>query len=280
MYKWDAEEALRLIEAERVTHMTGVPLIVRDLVTSPRAAERDLSSLFVLGGGGASFPPDLVEKVNAFDGQVFPSTGFGMTEANGSITVISREFFTERPRSCGKLLPGFEARIIDATANADGHEVGEVCVNGASVIKGYLNRPEATAETFAGGWLHTGDIGYFDEAGYLHIVDRKKDMVLRGGENVFCAEVEAAFFRHPAVAEVCAFGVEDERLGEEVAAAVLLRPGQRFTAKDLRSAAAQHLAAYKVPRFIWLVDQPLPRNASGKIVRRQLRAMLRLEEAR
>ncbi|KRB86379.1 AMP-dependent synthetase [Sphingomonas sp. Root710] len=279
MRKWDATEAARLIEAERVSHMTGVPLIVRELITSAAATERDLGSLFMLGGGGASFPPDLVDKVDAFPGTAFAGTGFGMTEANGSITIISREFFSERPRSCGKVLPGFEIKLIDTYADAAGRELGEVCVKGASVIKGYLNRPEATAETFVDGWLHTGDIGYLDEDGYLYVVDRKKDMVLRGGENVFCAEVEAAFFRHPAVVEVSVFGVEDERLGEEVAAAVMLRPDQPASAAELRESAARYLAAYKVPRWIWLLDEPLPRNASGKILRRELRTTLRLEEA-
>lgn len=279
MRKWDAAEAVRLIEAERVTHMTGVPLIVRELVTSPAIAGRDLSSLFMLGGGGASFPPDLVEKVDSFPVDAFPSTGFGMTEANGSITVISREFFSARPRSCGKVLPGYELKLVDTYTDAAGNELGEVCVKGASVIKGYLNRPEATAETFVDGWLRTGDIGYLDEEGYLFIVDRKKDMVLRGGENVFCAEVEAAFFRHPAVVEVSVFGVEDERLGEEVAAAVMLRPDQPVSAAELRESAARYLAGYKVPRWIWVLDEPLPRNASGKILRRELRTTLRLEEA-
>ena len=277
MRKWNVEEALRLVEKERVTHLTGVPLIVRELVSSPAVAQHNLTSLFALGGGGAAFPPDLIGKVDALDSHVFASTGYGMTEATGSMTVISREFLTARPTSCGRFLPGFDYKLIDPQIDSTGQMLGEVCVKGASVIKGYLNRPDATAETIVDGWLHTGDIGYLDQDGYLFIVDRKKDMVLRGGENVYCAEVESALFRHTAVAEACVFGVDDDRMGEEVAAAVMLRPGEAATIEELRETVAAHLASFKVPRFIWLFDTPLPRNASGKLLRRELRALLQPE---
>ena len=279
MRKWDVETALRLIQTERVTHLTGVPLIVRELVGSAAAHEHDLSSLFALGGGGAAFPPDLIAKVDALDSPAFASTGFGMTEATGSMTVISREFFTDRPTSCGRLLPAYEFKLFEPQTDPSGRVVGEVCVKGASVIKGYFNRPDATAEAVVDGWFHTGDIGHLDEDGYLYIVDRKKDMVLRGGENVYCAEVEAALFRHEAIAEACVFGVEDARMGEEVGAAVMVRPEHTVTSKDLRELVATHLAGFKVPRFIWIFDTPLPRNASGKILRRELRATLRPEMA-
>ncbi len=279
MHKWDVDTALGLIERERVTHLTGVPLIVRELVSSPAASEHDLSSLFALGGGGAAFPPDLIGKIDALDSHVFASTGFGMTEATGSMTVISREFLTARPTSCGRLLPAYEVQLSETQIDPSGHTIGEVCVKGASVIKGYFNRPDATAEAIVDGWLHTGDIGYLDEDGYLFIVDRKKDMVLRGGENVYCAEVESALFRHESVAEACVFGVDDVRLGEEVGAAVMVRPGHTLTSAVLRDLVATYLAAFKVPRFIWLFDTPLPRNASGKILRRELRATLLPETA-
>ena len=158
-------------------------------------------------------------------------------------------------------------------------DVGELWVRGAQVIKGYLNRPEATAETITDGWLHTGDIARVDEDGFIFIVDRKKDMVLRGGENVYCVEVEAALHRHPAVAECCVFGVPDARLGEEVAVAVVLRPGERASAEDLRNHLAAITARHKIPRFIWFQTEPLPRNASGKFLKRELRESLSLEAA-
>ena len=170
-------------------------------------------------------------------------------------------------------MPTFEARLVDD----DGRDVapgavGELWVRGAGIIKGYLNRPEATAEAIMDGWLRTGDVARFDDEGYVHLVDRKKDMVLRGGENVYCAEVEAALFRHPDVAEACVFGVPDERLGEDVGAAVYLRYGSDLTAPALRAFVADRIAAYKVPRHLWLTDAPLPGNASGKPLRRELRA--------
>jgi len=158
-------------------------------------------------------------------------------------------------------------------------EVGELWARGAQVIKGYLNRADATAETITDGWMHTGDIARVDEDGFIFIVDRKKDMVLRGGENVYCAEVEASLYRHAAVAECSVFGVPDERLGEEVAAAIFLRPGHQTDAAALREHCATIMAKHKIPRYLWIVDEPLPRNASGKFLRRQLRDTLALVEA-
>jgi acyl-CoA synthetase (AMP-forming)/AMP-acid ligase II len=158
-------------------------------------------------------------------------------------------------------------------------EVGELWVRGAQVIAGYLNRADATAETITDGWLHTGDIARIDEDGFIFIVDRAKDMVLRGGENVYCAEVETAIFEHDAVAECAVFGVPDDRLGEEVAAAIVVKPGASVTAEALREHCAARLAKYKIPRYMWLLDEPLPRNANGKFLKRQLREELDLAEA-
>ena len=147
------------------------------------------------------------------------------------------------------------------------------------MIKGYLNRPEATAEAITDGWFHTGDIALVDDDGFLFIVDRKKDMVLRGGENVYCAEVEAAVYRHPDVAECSVFGVPDERLGEEVALAVVPRPGRTLTADALRAHLTPIMARHKIPRYIWILAEPLPRNASGKFLKRELRERLSLADA-
>ncbi|WP_254602953.1 class I adenylate-forming enzyme family protein [Sphingomonas bacterium] len=280
MYKWDAGEALRLIEAERVTTMSGVPIMVRELIGHPDARARDLSSLASLAGGGAPIPPDLVAKVDDWDRAVGLGTGFGMTEASGSITLIAGNVFAARPESCGRPLPTFDVKIInDAGQKLASGRTGELCVRGAGVIAGYLNRPVETAAAIVDGWLRTGDIARLDEQGFVFIVDRKKDMILRGGENVYCAEVEAALFRHPDVIEVCAFSVPDTRLGEEVGVAVVLRPGSLTTADALRAHAVEFLARYKTPRYLWRMDGPLPRNAGGKLLRPALRASLRLADA-
>ena len=153
-------------------------------------------------------------------------------------------------------------------------------MRGPQVVAGYWNRPEATAETIVDGWFKTGDVARIDEDGFVAIVDRKKDMVLRGGENVYCSEVETVLFDHPDVAECAVFGVPDERLGEEVGAAVVARPGATLDAEALRAHCAGRIAAYKIPRYLWLLDEPLPRNANGKFLKRELRERLDVRDAR
>ena len=272
MYRWDAGEALKIIERERVTGMSGVPIMARELITHPDFPNTDTSSLLALSGGGAQVPPDQVLKIDEAVETARPTTGYGMTETCGIITSLGGDFYVDRPDSAGPAMPVYEAKCVDD----DGNEVplgqtGELWVRGAAVIKGYINRPDATAESITDGWLHTGDIARMDEDGFIYIVDRKKDMVLRGGENVYCVEVEAAIYRHPAVAECSVFGVPDDRLGEEVAAAVFLKAGETLDADALREEMAKHIAKHKLPRFVWFVDDPLPRNASGKFLRRELR---------
>ena len=280
MHKWDAGEALALIERERITNFSGVPVMAREILAHPDFAKTDTSSLKALGGGGAQLQPDLVAKIDSTVKTARPNTGYGMTETCGIITAVSADFFVDKPDSAGPAMPVFEARSI----GPDGQElppgeVGELCVRGAQVIRGYLNRPEATEETIEAGWLRTGDVARIDEHGFIFIVDRAKDMVLRGGENVYCAEVESALFDHPDVAECAAFGVPDDRLGEEVGAAVVLEPGCGGDAAALRAHCAERLAKYKIPRYLWLRDEPLPRNANGKFMKRQLRDELRIEDA-
>jgi len=280
MYKWDAGEALKLIERERITNFSGVPVMARELIAHPDFEKTDTSSLKALGGGGAQLQPDLVAKIEKTVATARPGTGYGMTETCGVITANSADFFVDKPASCGPALPTFDTKCVDA----DGKtvpigEIGEFCVRGAQVIRGYINREEETAETIRDGWLHTGDIARIDEDGFIFIVDRLKDMVLRGGENVYCAEVETALFDHPAVAECAVFGVPDDRLGEEVAAAIMLNPGFEEDAEALRAHCAKVLAKYKIPRYIWLSHDPLPRNASGKFLKRQLREELELADA-
>ena len=280
MYRWDAGEALRLIAKEKITAMSGVPTMAREVINHPDFATTDTSSLLTLGGGGAQLPPDLVAKIDGAVKTARPNTGYGMTETCGIITAVSADFFVDKPDSCGPAMPAFEAKCVDDDGNAvPAGQVGELWVKGAPVIKGYINRPEATAESITDGWLHTGDVARIDEDGFIFIVDRKKDMVLRGGENVYCAEVEAGIFRHPAVAEVTVFGVPDERLGEEVGAAVLLRPGVEVSPEELREHLSGLMAKHKVPRYLWFMNDPLPRNASGKFLKRQLRETLSPEKA-
>jgi long-chain acyl-CoA synthetase len=275
MYKWDAGEALKLIERERITTFTGVPTMSRELVSHPDFDRYDTSSLASVGGGGAQVPPDLVGKIDTTVATARPNTGFGMTETCGVITSISADFFVDKPASAGPVLPNFEAKVVDGNGNArPTGEVGELWVKGAPVIAGYLNRPEATAEAITDGWLHTGDIARFDEDGFLFIVDRLKDMVIRGGENVYCAEVESAIYEHPAVAECSVFGVADERLGEEVGAAVYCKPGTEVDPEALRAQCRSLISSHKVPRYLWILSEPLPRNANGKFLKRALKEML------
>ncbi len=280
MYRWDPGEALKLIEQEKITGLTGVPVMAREVINHPDFEKTDTSSLLTLGGGGAQLPPDLVGKIDNAVETAKPNTGYGMTETCGIITAIAAEFFVDRPDSAGPPMPTFDVKCVDG----DGVEVprgqtGELWVKGAPVIKGYLNRPDATAETITDGWLHTGDVARIDEDGFIYIVDRVKDMVLRGGENIYCAEVENAIFEHDAVAEVSVFGLPDDRLGEEVGAAVVLRDGLSITAEELRAHCSDIIAKHKIPRYIWFRDKPLPRNASGKFLRRELKETLKVDEA-
>ena len=280
MYRWEAGEALKLIEAEKITAMSGVPVMSRELLSHPDFDKYDLSSLTSLGGGGAQLQPDLVAKIDSQVATARPNTGYGMTETCGIITAIGADFFVDKPASVGPAMPSYEIKCVDDDGNTlPIGEVGELWVKGAPVIKGYINRPEATAESITDGWLHTGDVARIDEDGFIFIVDRKKDMVLRGGENVYCAEVESAAFSHGAIAECCVFGVPDTRLGEEVGIAVVLHPGQSFDAAALRSHVGERIAKHKVPRYVWFLDEAIPRNASGKFLKRHLRDTLKPETA-
>ena len=280
MYRWDAGDALKLIEREKVTVMSGVPVMSRELLAHPDFEGTDLSSLMTLGGGGAPLQPDLVAKIDSQVATARPNTGYGMTETCGIITAVSADFFVDKPTSVGPAMPTFEVQCVDDYGQpVPLGDVGELWVRGSPVIKGYINRPEATAESITDGWLHTGDVARIDEDGFIYIVDRKKDMVLRGGENVYCAEVEACVHHHPAVAECCVFGVPDARLGEEVAAAIVLRPGHTLTAEALRAHCANHLSRHKIPRYIWFLKDSIPRNANGKFLKRELRETLKLEDA-
>lgn len=273
-YKWDAGRALELIERERVTNFSGVPTMGRELLMHPDWHTRDVSSLQGLAGGGSAVQPDLVHKIKGALKTGNPSTGYGMTETCGIITANSNALYLAKPDSCGPAVPTLDIKLIDEDGNdlpRDPNTVGILCVKGAVVIKGYLNREEATAESIKDGWLNTGDIARIDEDGFIFIVDRAKDMVLRGGENVYCTEVEAAIYHHPAIAEAAVFGVPDERLGEEVAAVIVLADGASLTEVELKDFLKGSLASYKIPSKIWFRQEPIPRNATGKFLKRELR---------
>ncbi len=274
--KWDPARALELIERERVTNFSGVPTMARELLSHPDWERRDTSSVQGLAGGGAPVQPDLVEKIDKTVGGA-ASTGYGLTETSGIVTANASRYYLAKPASCGPVMPTLDAKLVDENDDdlAPGPEaVGQLCVRGAVVIKGYLNRPDATAEAIPDGWFHTGDIARIDADGFVFIVDRAKDMVIRGGENVYCSEVEAAIYTHDDVAEAAVFGVPDERLGEEVGAVIVLREGSTLDAEGLQKHLVDHLAAYKIPTTIWVRDEPLPRNANGKFLKKDLRAEL------
>lgn len=281
MYKWDAGVALKLIEQEKISALSGVPVMAREVISHPDFATTDTSSLMTLGGGGAQLQPDLVGKIDEQVATARPNTGYGMTETCGIITSIGADYFVDKPASCGPAMPAYETKVVDPETGEERAtgEAGELWVRGGHVIRGYLNRPDATAETIVDGWLRTGDMAREDEDGFLYIVDRIKDMVLRGGENIYCAEVESAIFDHPAVAECTVFGVEDDRLGEEVGAAIYLSPDQTANADEIRDHLLNQLAKFKIPRYIWFTDTALPRNASGKFLKRELRETLKVADS-
>ncbi len=276
-YKWDAARALELIERERVNSFSGVPTMSREMLLHSDWATRDTSSLMGMGGGGAALQPDLVEKIaGAINGKA-PLTGYGLTETHGILTANSARNFLAKPDSCGPIVPTVEVKLIDEAGDdlpVSPTSVGVLCARGAVIIKGYLNRPEATADAIRDGWFDTGDIARIDDDGFVYIVDRAKDMVLRGGENVYCSEVEAVIYQHPDVAEAAVFGVPDERLGEDVAVAVFLAPDATLDAAGLRTFLAERIAKHKIPAQVWFIDEPLPRNASGKFLKRELRDRL------
>ena len=274
MYKWDVDKALSIIERERITLFSGVPTMAYELVRSPSYGDYDLSSLKSMSGGGAALVPEHSRKIQERSGgKVAPGTGYGMTETNGLATSVGGRELLARPKSVGRPMPPLvDIKIVDG----DGNEVargqsGEIWIRGPMNFSGYWNRPEATAETLTDGWVHTGDVGHMDDEDYLFITDRLKDMVIRGGENIGCQEVEAVILDHPKVAECAVFGVPHPRLGETLAAVASRTPDSDITPGEIKSFVAEHLARFKVPEHVWVRDGQLPRIASGKIFKRELR---------
>ena len=271
-FKWDPDRALELIERERVSLFVGVPTMSWDLLEAPSFSERDTSSLKSVGGGGAPMPPELVKRIDDNFPNGRPSLGYGMTETNAYGPQNTGDDFVAHPRSTGRAVPVMDVRVTDPEGNALATgETGEIWFRGPMLIRGYWNRPEATADTLVDGWLRSGDIGHIDDEGFVYVSDRAKDMVLRGGENIYSAHVEAAIYEHPAVYEAAVYGVPDERLGEELACHVMVKAGQSLEVAELQRFLGERLARFEVPTHVTIVSEQLPRNASGKILKRDLR---------
>ncbi|MEY2766705.1 MAG: hypothetical protein RI912_367 [Actinomycetota bacterium] len=273
MYKWDAGKALPIIQEERITNFVGVPTQSWDLVNHPDFDKYDTSSLKAVGGGGAPAPAALVDKVAKSIKKGGPQLGYGMTETNAFGPGNTGKFYTDRPTSTGRAIRPMQLAVWDPVTKKPlgPNEYGEIMMFGPMLIRGYWNRPDATAETIENGWLHTGDGGYIDDEGFLFIKDRIKDMILRGGENVFCTEVEGSIYEHPAVYEAAVFGVPHERLGEEVAVAIFPKEGVTITAEDLWKFLDGKISSFKVPNHVVIMNEPLPRNAAGKFLKTALR---------
>jgi long-chain acyl-CoA synthetase len=270
MYRWDPDEAAELIEVERITSFTAPAAMTGDLVRVARATRRDLSSLQSVGGGGAPRAPEQVRQIDAAFVTALPNTGWGMTETNAIGTGIGGLDYLARPASSGRCSAVLELKVIDDAGQAlPAGQRGELLIRGTSLFREYWNRPEVNATVFNDGWFRTGDVAYLDEDGYLFIVDRIKDLIIRGGENIGCGTVEAALIMHPDVIEAAVYAVPDDRLGEEVGATVFTKGTVDEAA--LRDFLGGHLAKFEVPRYLRFVSEPLPRTASGKILKRELR---------
>ena len=270
MYKWDPEQAAALVERERITSFIAPAAMTGDLVWEAKRTERDLSTLLTVGGGGAPRAPEQVKQIEASFAKALPNTGWGMTETNAIGTGIGGLDYLERPGSSGRCSAVLDLKVVDENgAELPPGERGELLVRGTSMFRGYWNRPEINAELFNDGWFRTGDVAYLDDESYLFIVDRIKDLIIRGGENIGCGQVEAALLMHPDVQEAAVYAVPDERLGEEVGATVY--GSESINTDALRDFLHEHLARFAVPRYIESSPAPLPRTASGKIFKRQLR---------
>tara|TARA_Y100000052_G_scaffold26647_1_gene31965 strand:+ start:20047 stop:21813 length:1767 start_codon:yes stop_codon:yes gene_type:complete len=273
MYKWDAGEALPIIEREKITVFGGVPAIAWQVLEHPDREKYDLSSVEAISYGGAPSAPELVSTIKGRFPEAVAANGWGMTETCATASVNLAEDYIAKPQSAG--LPGLamKFKIVgpDGSTLPPG-EVGELWCFGPSNAKEYWRRPEATAETFKDGWVVTGDLARLDDEGYLYLVDRAKDMLIRGGENIYCVEVENILYEHPAIMDAAIVGIPHKILGEEVGAVVQLKPGKTATESEVRAFLADKIAAYKIPKHVQFQTEPLPRNANGKILKPELRS--------
>ena len=266
--RFEPGKALEIIQRDKVTLFEGVPTMYHALLNYPDRTRYDVSSLRTCVSGGSAMPVEVMRGFEqAFDCVILEGYGLSETSPVASFNHPERE---RKPGSIGTPIRGVEMKVVDDAGNElPPGEVGEIAVRGHNVMKGYWNRPDATAEVMRDGWLLTGDLARMDEDGYFFIVDRKKEMIIRGGFNVYPREIEEVLYEHPAVLEAAVIGVPDEALGEEVAAAVVLRPGHDASAEDIREFVKERLAAYKYPRHVWFADE-LPKGPTGKILKREI----------
>ena len=281
MHKWDVEEALDLIERDRITHFISVPTVTGDLTRAAAARKRTLPSLLAIGGGGSHRPARQVLAIRETFANAMPGTGWGMTETNAIGTQIGSPDYLNVPTSSGRRSVLMDMKIVDTKSGSElpRGEVGELWVRGTPVVRGYWNKPEATARAFHDGWFRTGDLAYLDDQEFVYFVDRIKDIVIRGGENISCLRVEDALYHCDGVAEAVAFGMPDERLGEELTAVVVPRNGSRLTAEGIRNSMEEHVGRFEVPTRIVIRKEPLPRIATGKFAKRSIREALLAEFA-
>jgi long-chain acyl-CoA synthetase len=274
LHKWDTVRAMEIIEREKVNATGGVPFIAWQLIEHPDREKYDLSSIDSISYGGAPSAPELARKIYEVFGAL-PGNGWGMTETMATVTSHSAEDYLNRPTSCGPPVAAADLKIMsaDGCQEMPVGEVGELWARGPMVVKGYWRRPEATAETFVDGWVRTGDLARLDEEGFCYIVDRAKDMIIRGGENIYSSEVENVLYDHPAVMDAALIGIDHKTLGEEPAAIVQLAPGQSATEAELQQWVRERLANFKVPVKILFRTESLPRNANGKILKKDLKAL-------
>ena len=274
-FKWDATDALRIVEKYKVNTFGGVPTVVRSFLEHPDFSDYDLSSISSIGQGGAPVPPDSIARIESeFAGKVSPGNGYGLTETTAAVIGNSGAAYFAKKDSVGLPYVGTDVRI----ENEDGNvlpqgSIGEVCIYGPNNVRGYWNKPAETAKAFVNGWFHTGDAGYIDGDGFVYVVDRIKDMVLRGGENVYCVEVETVLFEHPAVRDCAVIGLPHPKLGEEVAA-VLVAAAEDVdpsVSDEILAFLGSRLAGFKVPSRIFWHHEELPRNATGKVLKKDLR---------
>jgi long-chain acyl-CoA synthetase len=273
MYKWDATQALKLVEQERITILSVAPSMLLQALESPAFDQYDTSSLSSLGAGGSATPARVSALMREKVSNMYGGTGWGLTETNSIGTAFTGQAFIDNPGSAGFCHATVEVKVCDENGDPLPQGTpGRLWIKTSTAVTGYWNRPDANAVSFRDGWFDSEDIGYFDDNGYLYLSDRAKDMIIRGGENIYPAEIEAVLCEHPAVHEVAAFGIADDKLGEQVAVAVVPRDGASLTEDDLKGFAKQHLAAYKVPHQVTIMEQPLPRNAAGKVLKNILKA--------
>ena len=268
MPAFDVQAFLAVISSERINLLVSVPAIYWLALNQPNFASLDTRPIKWLTYGGAPIAPALVGRIMEAFPEARVGNGFGLTETTSVATFLPHEYARTRPDSVGFAAPVVDLKLSEVDAQSG---VGELLVRGPNVVKGYWNKPEATAQTFVDGWLHTGDLARIDEDGFVQIVDRKKDMIFRGGENVYCVEVESALAAHPAVLEVAVVGVPDEMMGEKVGAVIVVRPGAPPDVGDILTFARQRLADFKVPQYVVMRQEALSRNPGGKILKARLR---------